>query len=77
MTRPIHVAAEKCDDRPDAKGQLRFACHHVEEGFDDERGRDLPAKADERHADQVNEPQPGAEAQHLPDDFPCGQAGIF
>ena len=68
---------EEGDDCPDAKGQLRFACHHVEEGFDDERGRDLPAKADERYADEVNEPQPRAEANHLPDDLPCGQCGDF
>ena len=56
---------------------MRFARDHVEEGFDDERGRDLPTEANEGYADQIYEPEPGAKTQHFPDDFPCGQRGYF
>src|SRR5574342_1348255 len=67
----------KCDDRPDSEFQRCFTRDHVEEGFDDERGSDLPAKTDEGYAQQVNEPQPRPEAHHLPDHAPGGKGWDF
>ena len=66
---------EESDNCPDAKGEWRRACQIVEEGFDDECGRNLPAETDERYSGEVHEPEPGAKADEFEHNFPRGQGG--
>src|SRR5262245_43979692 len=65
------------EDHRDPKPHLCAAGQSVKEGLDDQGRLDLPAKAEQRNAEQVAKPEARSKSQHLPNRAPGGEGRYF